>query len=146
MKSSDILPSHGIYIIQKGGESIFHALIKVPKLVFGKLSDSMAVLSKGLSSSLLLSTRKGYIFQFSSPQMWKGGVGSGTWIVLASRVCPEVTTVTSGWKPWMPVETSPALWGLQKHACSVISVRLFATPWTAAHRAPLSMGFSRQEY
>ena len=22
----------------------------------------------------------------------------------------------------------------------------FATPWTAAHQAPLSMGFSRQEY
>ena len=25
-------------------------------------------------------------------------------------------------------------------------VRLFATPWTLAHQAPLSMGFSRQEY
>ena len=25
-------------------------------------------------------------------------------------------------------------------------VRLFATPWTAAHQTPLSMGFSRQEY
>ena len=25
-------------------------------------------------------------------------------------------------------------------------VRLFATPWTAAHQDPLSMGFSRQEY
>ena len=25
-------------------------------------------------------------------------------------------------------------------------VRLFATLWTVAHRAPLSMGFSRQEY
>ena len=25
-------------------------------------------------------------------------------------------------------------------------VRLFATPWTVAHRAPLSIGFSRQEY
>ena len=25
-------------------------------------------------------------------------------------------------------------------------VRLFATPWTAACQAPLSMGFSRQEY
>ena len=25
-------------------------------------------------------------------------------------------------------------------------VQLFATPWTAAHRAPLSLGFSRQEY
>ena len=26
------------------------------------------------------------------------------------------------------------------------SVRLFATPWTVAHQAPLSMGFSRPEY
>ena len=25
-------------------------------------------------------------------------------------------------------------------------VRLFATPWTVAHQAPSSMGFSRQEY
>ena len=25
-------------------------------------------------------------------------------------------------------------------------VRLFATPWTVAHRAPLSVAFSRQEY
>ena len=25
-------------------------------------------------------------------------------------------------------------------------VRLFLTPWTAAYQAPLSMGFSRQEY
>ena len=25
-------------------------------------------------------------------------------------------------------------------------VRLIATPWTAAHQAPLSVGFSRQEY
>ena len=25
-------------------------------------------------------------------------------------------------------------------------VRLFASPWTVAHQAPLSMGFSRQAY
>ena len=35
------------------------------------------------------------------------------------------------------------------HAC-VLSrcscVRLFVTPWTVAPQAPLSMGFSRQEY
>ena len=35
------------------------------------------------------------------------------------------------------------------HACMLSSfslVQLFATPWTAAHQAPLSMEFSRQEY
>ena len=29
---------------------------------------------------------------------------------------------------------------------SLTRVRLFATPWTVAYQAPLSMGFSRQEY
>ena len=29
---------------------------------------------------------------------------------------------------------------------SLSHVRLFVTPWTAAHQAPPSMGFSRQEY
>ena len=29
---------------------------------------------------------------------------------------------------------------------SLSHVGLFATPWTVAHQAPLSMGFSRQEY
>ena len=29
---------------------------------------------------------------------------------------------------------------------SLSRVRLFATPWTAAYQAPLSMGFSRQVY
>ena len=29
---------------------------------------------------------------------------------------------------------------------SLNRVRLFMTPWTVAHQAPLSMGFSRQEY
>ena len=31
-------------------------------------------------------------------------------------------------------------------ACILSHVRLFATPWTIAHPAPLSMEFSRQEY
>ena len=32
------------------------------------------------------------------------------------------------------------------HLCVLSCVRLFATPWTAAHQAPLLMEFSRQEY
>ena len=31
-------------------------------------------------------------------------------------------------------------------ACVLSHVRLFVTPWTVARQAPLSMGFSRQEY
>ena len=34
----------------------------------------------------------------------------------------------------------------EKKVKSLSHVRLFATPWTVAHQAPLSMGFSRQEY
>ena len=32
------------------------------------------------------------------------------------------------------------------HLFSYSLIPTFATPWTAAHQAPLSMGFSRQEY
>ena len=32
------------------------------------------------------------------------------------------------------------------HTCMFSHVWLFATPWTVARQAPLSMGFSRQEY
>ena len=31
-------------------------------------------------------------------------------------------------------------------ACVLSNIQLFATPWTVAHQAPLSMGFPRQEY
>ena len=34
----------------------------------------------------------------------------------------------------------------KKSVKSLSRVRLFVTPWTAARQAPLSMGFSRQEY
>ena len=34
----------------------------------------------------------------------------------------------------------------EKKVKSLSRVRLFATPWTVAYQAPLSMEFSRQEY
>ena len=37
-------------------------------------------------------------------------------------------------------------WKWKVKVKSLSCVRLFATPWTAAHQAPPSMGFSRQEY
>ena len=36
--------------------------------------------------------------------------------------------------------------GTLSEAKSLSRVRLFVTPWTVAYQAPLSMGFSRQEY
>ena len=35
---------------------------------------------------------------------------------------------------------------IRRSAKSFSCVRLFVTPWAAAYQAPLSMGFSRQEY
>ena len=37
-------------------------------------------------------------------------------------------------------------WRWKMKVKSFSHVWLFATPWTAAHQAPPSMGFSRQEY
>ena len=34
----------------------------------------------------------------------------------------------------------------EKKVKSLSHVRLFATPWSVAYQAPLSMGFPRQEY
>ena len=41
---------------------------------------------------------------------------------------------------------SPCAVILKAKVKSFSHVRLFATPWTVAHQAPLSMGFSRQEH
>ena len=46
---------------------------------------------------------------------------------------------------WVAVSFSNA-WKWRVKVKSLSRVRLLATPWTAAHQAPLSMGFSRPEY
>ena len=46
---------------------------------------------------------------------------------------------------WVAISFSNA-WKWKVKVKSFSRVRLLATPWTAAHQAPLSMGFSRQEY
>ena len=46
---------------------------------------------------------------------------------------------------WVDISFSNA-WKWKVKVKSLSRVRLLATPWTAAHQAPLSMGFSRQEY
>ena len=43
------------------------------------------------------------------------------------------------------IKSAPCLWMLLLFSCSVLSIS-FAIPWTAAHQAPLSMGFPRQKY
>ena len=46
---------------------------------------------------------------------------------------------------WVAISFSNA-WKWKVKVKPLSRVRLLATPWTAAHQAPLSMGFSRQEY
>ena len=46
---------------------------------------------------------------------------------------------------WVAISFSNA-WKWKVKVKSLSHVRLFATPWTVAYQAPLSMGFSRQEY
>ena len=62
---------------------------------------------------------------------------------LSSRVCdPRVFLMMDQWTKGS--SQSPKKIILEV-ACSVTS-NSFATPWAVAHQAPLSMGFSRQEY
>ena len=46
---------------------------------------------------------------------------------------------------WVAISFSNA-WKWKVKVKSLSRVRLFTTPWTAAHQAPPSMGYSRQEY
>ena len=46
---------------------------------------------------------------------------------------------------WVAISFSSA-WKWKVKVKSLSRARLLATPWTAAHQAPPSMGFSRQEY
>ena len=46
---------------------------------------------------------------------------------------------------WVAISFSNA-WKWKEKVKWLSCVRLLATPWTAAYQAPLSMGFSRQEY
>ena len=46
---------------------------------------------------------------------------------------------------WVAISFSNA-WKWKGKVKSLSRVQLLATPWSAAHQAPPSMGFSRQEY
>ena len=73
--------------------------------------------------------------------------------------CPTLCNPTDGSPPgfpvpgilqartleWVAISFSNACKGKVK-VKSLSRVRLFATPWTMAYQAPLSMGFSRREY
>ena len=84
------------------------------------------------------------------------------WLTTTTKLlqsCPTLCDPTDGSPPgsavsgilqartleWVAISFSNA-WKWKVKVKSLSRVWLFMTPWTAAHQAPLSMGFSRQEY
>ena len=84
------------------------------------------------------------------------------WLLLLShwlQSCPTLCDPIDGSPPgslvpwilqartleWVAISFSYA-WKWKVKGKSLSRVRLFTTPWTAAHQAPPSMGFSRQKY
>ena len=80
-------------------------------------------------------------------------------LLLSHQSCPTLCDPIDGSPPgspvpgilqarileWVAIAFSNA-WKWKVKGKSLSHVRLLATPWTAAYQAPLSMGFSRQEY
>ena len=62
------------------------------------------------------------------------------------QLCPTLCDpIVSRTVEWVAISFSNA-WKWKVKVKSFSRVRLFVTPWTAAHQASPSMGFSRQEY
>ena len=59
--------------------------------------------------------------------------------------CPVPGILQARILKWAAISFSNA-WKWKVKVRSLSRVRLFVTPWTGAYQAPLSMGFSRQEY
>ena len=80
-------------------------------------------------------------------------------LLLSLQSCPTLCDPTDGSPPdspvpgilqartleWVAISFSNA-WKWKVKVKSLRRVQLLATPWTAAHQAPPSMGFTRQEY
>ena len=71
------------------------------------------------------------------------------------RGAQQATVHVAGYSPWghKELDTTEQLSTAHVDICkvkvkvkSLRCVRLFATPWTVAYQAPLSLGFSRQQY
>ena len=80
-------------------------------------------------------------------------------LLLLLQLCPTLCDPIDGSPPgspvpgmlqartleWVAISFSSA-WKWKVKVKSLSHVQLFTTPWTAPYQAPLSMGFSRQEY
>ena len=59
---------------------------------------------------------------------------------------PAIVALSSSVTSFSPYNTQQCFPWLISVACMLSHVQLFVTPWTMAYQAPLSIGFSRQEY
>ena len=87
----------------------------------------------------------------SRPRDWACISCIGRWILCHRAIREDCGQVLVGpFCRWNVVKAgevySPTFISWCMHAQSLSCVWLFATPWTVAHHASLSMGFSRQEY
>ena len=92
-------------------------------------------------------------------QLQKEYVKAAAAAAKSPQSCPALCDPTDGSPPgslvpgilqartleWVAISFSDA-WKWKVKVKSLSRVRLLVTPWTAAHRALPSMGFSRQEY
>ena len=74
----------------------------------------------------------------SCPTLWDPINGS-------ALDCPVPGILQVRTLEWVAISFSN-VWKWKVKVKSLSRIRLLVTPWTAAHQAPLSMGFSRQEY
>ena len=82
---------------------------------------------------------------------WKLGLVASWHKIVTFAVCAAAAAAKSLQScptlllDWVAISFSNA-WKWKVKVKSLSCVQLLATPWTAAHQAPLSMGFARQEY
>ena len=100
-----------------------------------------------------------YHFLGKKSQLWLHVVTAAAAAAKSRQSCPTLCDPIDGSPPgspipgilqartldWVAISFSNA-WKWKMKGKSLSRVWLLATPWTAAHQAPPSMGFSRQEY
>ena len=116
-------------------------------------------ISTEISSQLQTKKKKKVVlcfFYLNCPWLWFCYCCCCCWVasVMANSVRPHRQQPTRLPLPgilqartleWVAISFSNA-WKWKVKEKSLSRVQLLATPWTAAHQAPLTMGFSRQEY